>query len=898
MLNQAEKLKSVFKVSLMIKDLSIKTKMSVALSGLFILLIVVIAMFILNGYEKEQKKILLDQQFTLISVLASEISQKLNVSHEALIRVAKNVPVAYFKDPVKLQNYIETNQALYALFHNILIYSDRGIVLCANPGLARYKGADLSGLDYVKKTLASKKPVISEPFVSPVSKQPLIVMTAPITSPDGKILGFIGGSQYFLKKNLLGNLLVAKLGQTGYFYVSTRNRKVLAHADKDLILKVIDPEGANSTYDAALKGFEGVREDQSPTSGPALFSMKSLDFSDWLLTGVLPTKEAFAPIRNAKNRLILIALCAAALTGAIVWWVMQFLLSPLTALNYHIRTYAENVDTSNEIGIKSNDEIGEIANSFNEMVRNIADSKKELETANRKLLASEEQLEKAHRLAHIGVWNWIAGTDTVSWSDELYRIAGLDPRLPPPTYKDHASIYTPESWVQLSDAVETALKTGAPYRLELEMIRPDGDTRWLYAFGDVIRDTHGKITGLHGTVHDITERKELLIKLQQAQKMESIGTLAGGIAHDFNNILSPIIGYTEMLIDDCQENSSFMDSLNEIHSASMRAKNLVKQILAFSREDKSGAILMSINDILKEVLKLIRSTIPTTIQIKQDIVNDCGLIEADPTQIHQIVMNLATNSFHAMEETGGELKFTLKETQLNESDAMDLDMAPGNYAFLTVSDTGSGIPDDIKEKIFDPFFTTKERGKGTGMGLSVVHGIVKSIGGSIQVKSKPGKGTEFHVYLPVAASCSKQQEPQVKDAVLGGFERILLVDDEAPIIKMERKVLERLGYQVRSHTSSLEALEAFRSDPDKFDIVITDMAMPKMPGDKFANELKKIRPDIPVLLCTGFSNIMSEETALSFGINGFLMKPIVMKELSKKVREVLDETKGAGQDQV
>jgi PAS domain S-box-containing protein len=393
---------------------------------------------------------------------------------------------------------------------------------------------------------------------------------------------------------------------------------------------------------------------------------------------------------------------------------------------------------------------------------------------------------------------------------------------------------------------------------------------------------------VYTTFEDITARRNMEARLQQVQKMESIGTLAGGIAHDFNNILFPIVGNTEMLLEDIPRDSPLRGNLNAVFNAAMRAKDLVKQILTFSRQDSHEIKLMRMQSIIKDALKLIRSTIPTSIEIKQTVSHDCGAIKADPTQIHQIVMNLATNAYHAMEDTGGELKVALKEIELDEQDVLSPDMEPGPYACLTVADTGTGIEKNIREKIFDPFFTTKELGKGTGMGLSVIHGIVQSAGGSILVNSEPGQDTEFHVYLPIVKSSFEPQATQTKEPVLHGTERVLLVDDEEAIVFMEKQMLERLGYQVVSRTSSVEALEAFRANSDKFDLVITDMTMPNMSGDKLASELIKIRPDIPVVLCTGFSERMPKEKAKSMGIKGFLMKPIIRKDLSKMIRGVLD----------
>mgnify|MGYP003969448049 CR=1 FL=1 len=385
------------------------------------------------------------------------------------------------------------------------------------------------------------------------------------------------------------------------------------------------------------------------------------------------------------------------------------------------------------------------------------------------------------------------------------------------------------------------------------------------------------------------EKQQIEMKLQHTQQLESIGTLAGGIAHDFNNILFPIVGYTQMLLEDTPEDSPTRDSLSQIYTSALRAKSLVKQILTFSRQESSELILMKIQPIVKEALKLIRATIPTTIEIKQDMNPDCGVIKADPTQIHQIVMNLATNAYHAMEETGGELKLSLKEMEFKTLDQINPNMAPGIYACLIVADTGVGMEKKLTAKIFDPFFTTKAIGKGTGMGLSVVHGIVTAMGGAIQVYSEPEKGTQFHVYFPIEEDSFEKQNIQTKTLIQGGTEQILLVDDEQAILTMEKRMLERLGYQVTSHTGSLEALEAFRANSNKFDLVITDMAMPNMPGDKLSTELTKIRPGIPVLLCTGFSENMSEERAASLGIKGFLLKPILMDDLAQKIREVLDE---------
>jgi PAS domain S-box-containing protein len=409
--------------------------------------------------------------------------------------------------------------------------------------------------------------------------------------------------------------------------------------------------------------------------------------------------------------------------------------------------------------------------------------------------------------------------------------------------------------------------------------------------GAIYKNKNGNPIGSVINLRDISNQKKMEAQLQQSQKMESIGTLAGGIAHDFNNILFPIIGYSEMLLADTSEDSPFRAGLNQIYTGALRASGLVKQILTFSRQESGQLKLIKIQPTINEALKLIRSIIPTTINIKQNIQADCDAIKADPTQIHQVIMNLATNAYHAMDEIGGEITIKLKKVELEEPDSFDPDIKPGSYACLSISDTGKGMNDKLIEKIFDPFFTTKETSKGTGMGLSVVHGIVKNMKGTIKVYSEPDKGSEFQVYLPLAEAVQEQHVTYAKTLIQGGTEHILFVDDEKAIIEMEQNMLQRLGYKVTSRSSSIEALEVFRAAPHKFDLVITDMAMPNMSGDKLSIELNKILPGIPILLCTGFSETISEEKAASLGISGFLLKPIVMKDLFHKIREVLDKNK-------
>ena len=395
-------------------------------------------------------------------------------------------------------------------------------------------------------------------------------------------------------------------------------------------------------------------------------------------------------------------------------------------------------------------------------------------------------------------------------------------------------------------------------------------------------------------IRNITESKKLLAELLRAQKLESIGVLAGGIAHDFNNILSAIIGYSELAYVKIETDSEVKAYIQGVLTAAERAKSLVKQIMAFSRQDKEEKRPVQIGLIVKEVLKFIRASVPTTIDIRENI-QSRSLILADPTRIHQVLMNLCTNAAHAMREKGGILEVTLSDVEIGSGFASaHPEIQPGFSTRLTISDTGHGMTPQVMGRIFDPFFTTKIKGEGTGLGLSVVHGIVKDCGGIITVNSEPDKGTNFHLYFPVIES--KVEEKPAKDTVIPtGIERILVVDDEASLVDIAQKILAALGYTVDGRTSSLEALKLFKAMPDKFDLVITDMTMPQMTGDRLAKALIKIRPDIPVILCTGFSEMITKERAEAMGIKAFLMKPPLKEEMAHTIRRVLDEAKGSTQ---
>ena len=431
--------------------------------------------------------------------------------------------------------------------------------------------------------------------------------------------------------------------------------------------------------------------------------------------------------------------------------------------------------------------------------------------------------------------------------------------------------------------------SGSNRPVEYRLLSKSGEIRWVQASNITILKEN-QTMGLRGVLSDITESKRLQLQLQQARKMESFGTLAGGIAHDFNNILGMIIGNTELAMDEVPKENPVHLNLEEILEASFRARDVVHQLLSFARKTKLEKKPVNISLIVKKSLKMLRSTIPASIEVRQDIAENIDTILANPTQINQILINLSTNAHHAM-PCGGILEISLKNAALDENSiARYPDLIPGRYVNLKVSDTGHGISTKEMDRIFDPYFTTKEVGKGTGMGLSVVHGIVKSHEGAISVDSEYGKGTTFSIFFPVIEK-PVVPETETLEELPTGNERILLIDDEESILFAGRHRLERLGYEVETMEHPVKALELLRADPNRFDLVITDMTMPKMTGDLLAQEILKIRPGIPIILSTGFNEKIDEKKARDIGIRQYIEKPLNKRILAQVVRETLDKIK-------
>ncbi len=439
--------------------------------------------------------------------------------------------------------------------------------------------------------------------------------------------------------------------------------------------------------------------------------------------------------------------------------------------------------------------------------------------------------------------------------------------------------------------LKKTLRTKKKQVCELKLSKRDGTFCYVQMVSVLFIDTEENAHRFQTAITDITESKRLQNQLQQAHKMQAIGTLSGGIAHDINNILGIIMGNTELAMMDVPEGNPANRHLREVREACLRVRDVVKQILTFSRQTEHQRIPKEIGPIVKKSLKLLRSLIPTTIDIHQDIPGDLYAINVDTSQMNQIMINLCTNAAHAMNDRAGILRVSLENVELAEGDVShDQVLSPGSYVRLTVRDNGRGIDPAIIERIFDPYFTSKGIGEGTGMGLAVVHGIVADHGGSISVTSEPGKGTAFHIFLP-GIKGEPAPKTEISFSPPTGSERILLVDDEEAIVRVIKRMLEQLGYEVVTRMNGLEALDMFRSQPHQIDLVITDQTMPGMTGENLAKEIIATGSDIPIILCTGFSEQIDENRAMEMGISAFVMKPAEMFEIAKTIRKVLGEKK-------
>lgn len=512
------------------------------------------------------------------------------------------------------------------------------------------------------------------------------------------------------------------------------------------------------------------------------------------------------------------------------------------------------------------------------------------------LLRMKRLLNDAQELGRVGALEFDLVREFSYWTDNMHRLLGYEPGEIADKYRFFFdNVVHPDDRARISDLFQSLVIDKKPISAEYRALHKDGLEIIFHGVMAPVLDKDGQLSRIYGTSVDISEqkrmddeRRKLQEQLFKVQKMESIGALAGGIAHDFNNILSAVIGYSEIAWEQAGDARAVRESLKEVLQASRRAKDLVAQILAFSRQVEQEFAPVQIQLIVKEVCKLLRATLPSNITIETDIQSFASVM-AEAGQIHQILMNLCTNAYQAMNDTGGVLTLKLNEIELGQlPKARYSDLKPGKYLELIVQDSGCGMDEATMNRIFDPYFSTKNPDEGTGLGLSVVFGIVKAHGGIIDVDSTVNHGSTFRILLPTMKKAARHATDDYLASAESGNERILFVDDELLLVKMAKQTLESLGYHVQTKTNSVEALESFQTSPDDYDLIITDMMMPHMTGDHLASEIWKIRPDVPMIICTGFSERIDQKEARDLGFKAFVRKPWRKAEMAGAIRMALE----------
>ncbi|HEX8949883.1 MAG TPA: ATP-binding protein, partial [Dissulfurispiraceae bacterium] len=741
----------------------LKTKMALAVSILFVSFIAVLTHFVMSYLEREFKKTLSDQQFTLVSSLANSIDDKLTLIQNTLIAGAARLPLRALADPGQAQGFLDSKPGLLSIFDNgLFLISKEGKLIAESPYLPDRRGRDVAFREFYRKTMASGEPYISKPYISTHSPgTPAVMITAPVFDREGNMLAILGGSLDLTGGNFLSHLGKINIGRTGYLFLIASDRGIILYPGRTGGFKgnAVNP-GVSKLLDEALKGIAASGETIAPNGVPVLASYRRLHSTDWFLAVHYPLEEAYAPFRKARSYVILGILAGTALVLLLVWEVMKRLMHPLATIARHMEESPNKPGEQKLLEITSDDEIGTLATAFNHMIGEL------------------EEQEKRHQ--------------------------------------------------------------------------------------------------------------KLQAQLLQVQKMESVGRLAGGVAHDFNNMLTAIIGFGGLLQMGLEEGSRQRGYLDQMVSAAEKAANLSQGLLAFSRKQVKSLDPVDITEIIIKMKKILSRIISEDIEFRTVLKGENLVVMADSGQLEQVLLNLVTNARDAM-PAGGQLTIETGSALMDDEYVKAHGYGePGEYALISVSDTGTGMDEATKQKIFEPFFTTKEVGKGTGLGLSIVYGIVKQHNGYVNVYSEKERGTTFRIYLPLVRTEAGSDAGREIPVVEGGTETVLIIEDDVQVRQFSRTALESFGYRVIEAVDGEDALRRFDEHKEDVQLLLLDVIMPKKNGMEVYNEIKRTRPDIKVIFSSGYTgDVLTDKGIIKDGMS-FISKPVSPHDLLSKVRKVLD----------
>jgi PAS domain S-box-containing protein len=874
--------------------LTMRTRLTLAVSLLFLCMMGATSFLVLTVIKQQIKEAISTEQFSLLSEVASSLEDKLTLAHAQLIAVAPRITPEILASAEIAQESLNNRKALQKVFdNNIFLFSPEGRLIVEAPFLPNRRGLDLSFRPYIKDTLATSTPVISAPYISTQShKHPVIMMTAPVFDREGKIIAILAGSLDLMSPNILGKLAEKKIGKNGYLYLLTADRTMIMHPDKNRIFKKI-PEGRNPLYDRALQGFEGTEENMSGAGVPMLTSFKRLRVKNWLLAANFPQAEAYAPLIRAAQVLLAGMVFITVAAFAIIRYFSQYLTRPLLALTQHVADLADKKGEARLFHTTAHDETATLARAFNAMLE-------KLDRRQEDLRQREELYRTVTEFASDFIFWRAPDKKMIFVSSNCETLTGYSEEefLADPGLLD--ALFHPEDRERWLSHVHPKDDAGKEIPLEFRIVTKGGEVRWVSHVCTQIQVETGRSLGLRGSLADITERKQaateqemLKSQLVQAQKMESIGILAGGVAHDFNNILSIILGYSELLQLELAENSPAREKVQIINEAGHRAATLTRQLLAFSRKQVVHMAPCSLNQLIHDLTKMLGRMIgeDVSLEFRPSAEDDTVLI--DPGQMEQVLLNMAVNARDAM-PNGGSLVIETKNRELDAEYAKThADVIPGRYVVLSVSDTGLGMSREIQDKIFDPFFTTKERGKGTGLGLAMVYGIIKQLGGHIFVYSEPEQGTTFKIFLPIVRDAARKTPESSPLPLPRGNETILVVDDEALIRNLVKDILRPLGYTMLEAESGAEAIQASDAFAGRIDILLTDVIMPGMNGRELAKAITARRPEIKTIYMSGYTdNAIAHHGVLGPDVV-LIEKPITAEKLCSVLGAACDRFQGS-----
>ncbi|MCP4350763.1 MAG: response regulator [Desulfobacterales bacterium] len=835
--------------------------------------------------------------------------------------------------------YLDTVTENHNFFNMVQILDHNGVVRHVSPFSNDHMEINMSGQPFFKSAVKSRAPYWSPTFISTQTGKPTLTLS--IYSENRIIVGY-------LNLEILNSITDRiKIGSYGYAAIVDLEGTVIAHPNRTFVyermnMKNLDPfpKGEKRREKTFRYTFMGTEK---------LGSICVVPQTEWVITVIQPVKEAFAPVERIKRTFMAGAVFSILTAIFMALISLKNTLEPLSRLITDTKRIAQG-DYSFSSQARGYPEIDELAEHFRIMAEAVKERENALVKKEETLVRQNEYMRALHEtsvslVSHLDIAELLQAI--VNRAASLAKASDSFIHLYDPEKKE---LEIKVGAGSLAERVGYRVKPGQGLVGKVwqtgRFILVDDYQKWPGRIQNLIFDniramvgiplkSGSHIQGVIGLAHteegkqighdevaileefarlasialdnarlytrvqeELAERKRLEkeretieARLRQFHKMQAISTLAGGIAHDFNNILFPIIGYAEMAIDDVPEKNLARDKLERILKLAFRARDIVQQILFFSRKsNEKERKPVKIQHIIKEALILSGSAFPASIEIKQHIDN-CGIVSANPAQIHQVIMNVCVNACYAMRKKGGVLHVSLNEIELGpDESALYPDTASGSYVRLSIKDTGHGMADEIRERIFEPYFTTKKTGEGPGLGLSIVHGIVKNHDGTICVSSKPGKGTVFNIILPLIKNQESETGNQsLHDSLPKRNARIMLVDDEEQIVGMVKQLLERMGYNVTGITDSIEALKVFAAFSEKFDLVITDTTMPGMSGVELSKELLRIRPGIPIIICTGYSEEISEEKAKAIGIRAFVMKPVFKSDLAAVIQKMLNQ---------